>query len=111
MKLFLPLHKREQFVSVVNSFLPADIRVHGLTKVSKGFNAKLFCSKRRYHYLLPTYMLMDHKIVNEKLLAAFKEQGAIAGAGYEGVPILLQLPIITIVIVFITIMILVISHY
>ena len=56
-----------------------------MTKVSKGFNAKNFCGKRRYHYLLPTYMLMDNKVTNEKLSAAYKIQGPIAGAGYEGV--------------------------
>lgn len=56
-----------------------------MTKVSKGFNAKNFCGKRRYHYLLPTYMLLDNQVTNEKLSAAYKIQGPIAGAGYEGV--------------------------
>ena len=30
-------------------------------------------------------MLMDNKVINEKLSAAYKIQGPIAGAGYEGV--------------------------
>ena len=77
--------QRVRFVEQINSFLPPDIRVHGMTKVSKGFNAKNFCGKRRYHYLLPTYMLLDSKVTNEKLSAAYKLQGPISGAGYEGV--------------------------
>lgn len=84
MKLVFPLDKRDKFVEDVNSFLPDDIRVHLLTKVSKGFNAKNDCTKRRYDYLLPTYVLRDNAEVSKLLSDQYAAQGAIVGAGYEG---------------------------
>jgi tRNA pseudouridine(38-40) synthase len=83
MKLICPieLDKREIFIDQINSFLPVDIRVIALTKVTKNFNAKISCSKRRYHYLLPTYMLMDVKDVNIKISHQLKIQGPVVGAG------------------------------
>lgn len=81
-KLICPieLDKREIFIDQINSFLPIDIRVIALTKVTKNFNAKISCSRRRYHYLLPTYMLMDVVDVNSKLSQQLKIQGPIVGA-------------------------------
>ena len=68
----------------VNSFLPIDIKMHSLSKVTKNFNSKMHCSKRRYHYLLPTYMLQDKKNILEALNAAALRQGPIADAGRAG---------------------------
>jgi tRNA pseudouridine38-40 synthase len=84
MKLLVPLEGRTQFIEQVNSFLPSDIRVQALTKVSKGFNAKAQCTKREYHYLLPSFALIPYTETNAILSAAYAKQGPIQGAGYEG---------------------------
>lgn len=84
MKLLIPLDSRDIFVHNVNSFLPSDIRVNGLTKVTKNFNSKLQCSRRRYHYLLPTYMLQEKSKILEYLNAAFAQQGPVTDAGKAG---------------------------
>jgi tRNA pseudouridine38-40 synthase len=57
MKLLVPPNRESQFLEELNSFLPSDIRVMGMTRVTKSFNARSHCSHRRYEYLLPTYML------------------------------------------------------
>jgi tRNA pseudouridine38-40 synthase len=57
MKLCVPPGGEAAFIDSANSFLPPDIRLLGMTKTTKHFNAKIFCSSRRYEYLLPTYML------------------------------------------------------
>lgn len=46
---------RQAFVKRVNEFLPPDMHLHHITKVTKKFNAKNFCGSRTYHYLLPSY--------------------------------------------------------
>ena len=46
---------RRVFVDKVNEFLPSDIHLHHITKVTKKFNAKNFCGSRTYHYLIPSY--------------------------------------------------------
>lgn len=84
MKLLLALDKRAEFIEQLNSFLPADIRALAMTKVSKGFNAKQHCTKRRYQYLLPTYALQAHAELTELLHEQFVLQGPLAGAGSEG---------------------------
>jgi tRNA pseudouridine(38-40) synthase len=76
--------EREEFRTRVNRFLPADIRVLAITKVTKNFSAKLFCSKRRYLYLMPTYLLRQVSEVNALLEAAFAKQGPVLGAGHVG---------------------------
>ena len=58
-KLNIPSNSIEQYIGYINRFLPVDIRVLHISKVSKAFNAKLACFGRRYHYLIPTYCLMD----------------------------------------------------
>jgi tRNA pseudouridine38-40 synthase len=75
---------RQQFVDNVNSFLPADIRVHHVTKVTKNFNSKLSCSGRKYQYLLPTYMLQDREAIVRVLEDAFTKQGPVVDAGRQG---------------------------
>jgi tRNA pseudouridine(38-40) synthase len=84
MKLCLPLGERQLFLTQLNSFLPRDIRAHCLTRVSKGFNSKMFCGRRRYRYLLPTYLLADVGTVNLALSQAMLLQGSVPGAGVEG---------------------------
>lgn len=84
MKLVIPLDSRDIFIHNVNTFLPSDIRVNGLSKVTKGFNSKLQCSRRRYHYLLPTYMLQDKSKILEYLNSAFIEQGPVTDAAKAG---------------------------
>lgn len=80
----LTIIDKESFVKLLNSFLPEDIRLFTMTKVTKNFDAKNLCSKRRYQYLLPTYVLENVDDVLGFLETAFAEQGAIIGAGYEG---------------------------
>ncbi|RYH30178.1 hypothetical protein EON65_05995 [archaeon] len=84
MKLLLPLEDRETFIGQVNSFLPEDIKVQAMTKVSKGFNAKNQCTRREYHYMLPTFALMPFQQAQQHLADAYIAQGPIVGGGYEG---------------------------
>ncbi|KAK6639080.1 hypothetical protein RUM43_007350 [Polyplax serrata] len=41
----------------INSYLPNDIRVFDIKRVTKGFNCKNQCCARTYSYTLPTYAL------------------------------------------------------
>jgi tRNA pseudouridine38-40 synthase len=75
---------RTTFIQQLNSFLPSDIRVQGMIKTNKSFNAYQQCTKRIYHYLLPTYLLEGKETMDSKLQEYFQQQGAIQGAGYEG---------------------------
>lgn len=84
MKLLVDPDKRHEFIDKVNSLLPSDIRLQGMTKVAKSFNSKNLCSKRTYHYLLPTYVLQDTAITTALLQDAYTRQGPLVGAGYEG---------------------------
>lgn len=84
MKLLVDPEQRESFISKVNEFLPHDIKLQGMTKVAKSFNAKNLCGKRTYHYLLPTYVLQNSTEVNKELQQEYERQGPIVGAGYEG---------------------------
>lgn len=47
----------ETTVDQINEKLPNDIRVFGIVKVTKSFNAKVMCSSRKYCYVLPSYAL------------------------------------------------------
>lgn len=71
----------------VNSFLPDDIRIFGITTTTGSFNAKNMCGWREYEYLLPTVALrpssvhpqhgdewtFDHRVKEKvnRLLAAY----------------------------------------
>lgn len=70
MKLKMPLGQEIQFKANVNQFLPPDVRVFDVKRVTKSFNAKIACSSRRYQYLFPTYLLQDKNITNELLSSA-----------------------------------------
>ncbi|KNA14783.1 hypothetical protein SOVF_104360 [Spinacia oleracea] len=45
------------FVQRLNSNLPPQIRIFGYKRVTPSFNAKKFCDRRRYVYLLPVFAL------------------------------------------------------
>lgn len=45
----------ENPIKLLNEELPADIRVLGVKKTTKMFDAKNSCSHRTYEYLTPTY--------------------------------------------------------
>jgi len=45
----------------INQYLPNDIKVLDIIKVTKGFNAKTSRDKVRYQYILPSYILLDPK--------------------------------------------------
>ena len=57
MRLVMVRESFEQMVTRINLQMPPEIRVHSITPVVGGFDAKAQCSKRRYEYLLPTYAL------------------------------------------------------
>ncbi|KAJ8765787.1 hypothetical protein K2173_014909 [Erythroxylum novogranatense] len=46
-----------RFESWLNSFLPYQIRIFGYKRVTASYNAKKFCDRRRYVYLLPIFAL------------------------------------------------------
>ncbi|XP_034939398.1 tRNA pseudouridine synthase A isoform X2 [Chelonus insularis] len=48
----------------INAFLPKQIRVFGLKRVTKGFNSKSNCNARTYTYTLPTYALAPEDTSN-----------------------------------------------
>lgn len=66
---------KQLVVDKINSFLPLDIRVMTVSKVTKNFNAKIACSKRRYHYLLPTYLFAQAQTITEALHQQKLQQG------------------------------------
>ena len=65
MKLNFPLGQEEEFRRVTNTFLPDDIHIHYIQKVAKTFNSKFCCSGRKYHYILPTYLLFEETIITK----------------------------------------------
>ncbi|KAG9489255.1 pseudouridylate synthase 1 homolog [Eleutherodactylus coqui] len=44
-------------IEVINSYLPPEIRVIGIKRATRGFNAKFMCDARTYSYTLPTFAL------------------------------------------------------
>lgn len=51
----------------INSHLPDDIRILGIVKVIRNFDARRQCDKRKYEYLLPLWVL-DPNVGKEMLL-------------------------------------------
>ena len=45
----------ESTVNKINSFLPSEIRVHAIKRVTKNFNSKTACDARTYLYMMPTF--------------------------------------------------------
>jgi len=61
-KLEIPVGMTLNDVRVgINEYLPKDIKVLDIIKVTKGFNAKTSRDKVRYQYILPSYILLDPK--------------------------------------------------
>lgn len=58
---------RRAFVEKVNEFLPSDMCLHHITKVTKKFNAKNFCGSRKYHYLVPSYACLPKETMKQHL--------------------------------------------
>ncbi|XP_046750450.1 tRNA pseudouridine synthase A isoform X2 [Diprion similis] len=50
--LKLPEHAKKEDI---NAFLPEEIRVFGIKRVTKGFNSKSSCGARSYIYTMPTF--------------------------------------------------------
>jgi tRNA U38,U39,U40 pseudouridine synthase TruA len=68
MKLALLMKKnvdKERIVKLVNSFLPADIRAHGMKLVSKGFCIRKKATSRLYQYCMPLFMYQAYKELEE----------------------------------------------
>ncbi len=61
----------DALVSRINDELPHDIRVFDAVRVTKSFNCKQSCDRRRYAYLLPSVLLAS----NEEIDAAFASVG------------------------------------
>ncbi|KAK4351795.1 hypothetical protein RND71_027313 [Anisodus tanguticus] len=49
------------FIDRLNSILNPQIRIFGFKRVTNAFNAKKFCDKRRYVYLIPVFALDPFK--------------------------------------------------
>eukprot|EP01041_Mallomonas_annulata_P005471 gene5471-11008_t len=84
MKLTIPFGNQAVYVDQINRFLPSDIRIFAITKVTKRFHAKDMCTHRRYEYLLPTYTCVADSKVNSLLTDARMVQGDIIDAGRPG---------------------------
>lgn len=65
MKLEIPDTNHDLFLQQLNSFLPSDIQVLGITRTTKSFNARTHCTHRRYEYLIPSYLLMPEELIND----------------------------------------------
>ncbi|UKJ88434.2 pseudouridylate synthase [Theileria orientalis] len=51
------LSKEKLFIKALNSALPEDIQSFKIQRVTKGFDARIMCSKRKYEYLMPKWIL------------------------------------------------------
>ena len=49
-------------IEKTNTFLPDQIRLMGLKRVTRGFNSKGMCGARTYEYLLPTYAFAPFRL-------------------------------------------------
>lgn len=72
LNMVVPPGKTEaKILEELNADLPSDMRVFSVTATTKSFDAKNACAKRRYHYLLPSFMLMPP----DQLAANLKASG------------------------------------
>ena len=58
-KLKMPLGMEENLRNHMNKFLPKDVQVHRIHRVTQGFSAKAACTGRTYQYVLPTFLLQS----------------------------------------------------
>lgn len=73
-----PSKSLEEYVELVNSKLPSEIRLFCFLNVLGGFDAKHAASHREYDYYLPTFMIspsvkLDYDIVDKSELLANEE--------------------------------------
>jgi tRNA pseudouridine38-40 synthase len=54
----------------INDSLPSQIRVFGARRVTKGFDARKSCDKRRYEYVLPAWLFAPREALVEDVGAA-----------------------------------------
>ncbi|GIX62409.1 tRNA pseudouridine synthase, putative [Babesia caballi] len=54
----------------LNDILPQDIRCFQILRVTRGFCARAMCSKRKYEYVLPTWLLRRRYVLD----SAFKQE-------------------------------------
>lgn len=57
---------REKIITVLNSFMPNDIRVYTYKTCTKGLNIRRACRKRIYEYYLPLYMFQKAEDYKQK---------------------------------------------
>ena len=65
LKLKMPLNTEENLRNNMNKFLPNDVRVHRVQRVTQGFSAKSACTGRTYQYVLPTFLLQSKENMDE----------------------------------------------
>lgn len=61
----------ENIVEKINSHLPDQLRVWGVSRTNKSFECRKLCSSRVYEYLMPTYSFLNPRpgtVMSEKLL-------------------------------------------
>eukprot|EP00877_Chromochloris_zofingiensis_P006784 jgi/Chrzof1/2359/Cz11g12070.t1 len=51
----LVIDPQDTLVDRINQHLPAQIRIFGFQRTTEGFDARKFCDKRRYEYVLPAW--------------------------------------------------------
>lgn len=86
MRLYFPVDpvEKEQAIARINRILPSDMRLHAVTKVTRAFNSHMFCSSRRYQYLIPTYVFMPVSEMNALLQSAMIAQGPLVDCARNG---------------------------
>ena len=84
MKLKIDVSRLQDFIFATNSFLPKDIKLFDMRKVTKHFNAKNECTARKYEYLMPTYILTNNNEINREMEIALTMQGDLVDAGRAG---------------------------
>ncbi|UKK00828.2 pseudouridylate synthase [Theileria orientalis] len=66
--------EEELFIKALNSVLPEDIRCFKIQRVTKGFDARIMCSKRKYEYLMPEWLLCrKYEFPNEEHECLYKK--------------------------------------
>lgn len=74
-------------VEKINSHLPDQIRVWGISRTNKAFECRKMCSSRIYEYLIPSYSFLPPKpesALAERLEAANKKYPGVKRADPEG---------------------------
>ncbi|KIK61725.1 hypothetical protein GYMLUDRAFT_96570 [Collybiopsis luxurians FD-317 M1] len=61
LKMIIDVPGVDDLVALINSKLPADIRLWGFQRVQKSFDARRFCDARKYTYFFPSYLLIPPK--------------------------------------------------